>query len=163
VRTHPYHYRAYNIAAMIVRLMPSYALPPLTHVIQTNARIGDYLSLSFWSTPTSQNGTIQKATDFAMTQTPNLADGDGPTDELYSSIATVAVHYGDPGGFYANFLSQGDSAYVEMPWYLWNLPPGSSGPSTTANHNEAASWRVTRGAPAGWIGVMILWMASTLF
>ncbi|KZP34707.1 chondroitin AC/alginate lyase [Athelia psychrophila] len=101
-RTHPYHYRCYNLAAMI-----------------TNARIGEYLGLNFWNFTTAGGATIKMAADFAMAQ--NLTEvGDGPLYELYPSLATVAAVYGDPGGTYAAFLAAGDSNYRQSAYYLWD-------------------------------------------
>lgn len=97
-RTHPYHYRAYNIAAMVVM-----------------ARIGDYLGQKFWTKPTKFGGNIQKAVDVAMYAT-MLPDGDGPASEIYSSIAAVVSVYGDPTGKYTKFLANADSSYPAQPW-----------------------------------------------
>lgn len=102
-RTHPYHYRAYNLAAMIV-----------------NARIGDYLGQNFWRKPTKFGGNIQKALDVAM-NAKLLPDGDGPASELYSSIAAVASIYGDPSGKYTKFLANADSSYPAQPWSVWSV------------------------------------------
>jgi len=115
-RTHPYHYRAYNLAAMIV-----------------NARLGDYLGLNFWSTPTTKGGTIQKACDFAMNFTPDATEGNGRITELYSSIAAIASKLGDPSGKYAAFLASADPNYPAQPYFLWNQPFSDSGlPAATA-------------------------------
>jgi hypothetical protein len=136
-RTHPYHYRAYNLAAMIV-----------------NARIGKYLGTDYWQTKTSQGATIQTALDFAMVQ--NItASGDGPADEVYPGIAAVASTYGDPGGKYAAFIASGDSQYAAQPYFLWNQPlSGSATPTgaqtkSTSKSNarsishDSVPWRTT--------------------
>jgi len=135
VRTHPYHYRCYNLAAMIV-----------------NARIGQYLGMNFWNTTTSSGATIQTAADFTMLQTP-LNDGDEPLSELYPSIAAVASTYGDPSGKYAAFLAKGENTYPAEAYFLWNqnlsdsglaaATPTAGGPSvplyTSARSNSASN------------------------
>lgn len=120
-RTHPYHYRAYNLAAMIV-----------------NARIGDYLGQNFWRKPTKFGGNIQKALDVAM-NAKLLPDGDGPASELYSSIAAVASIYGDPSGKYTKFLANADSSYPAQPWFLWNQPLSDSGLSAATSVSLSAA------------------------
>lgn len=83
------------------------------------ARIGDYLGLSFWNTTTIQGATIQTAADFTMTQ--KLGDStDGPLSELYPSLAKVAAVYGDPNGKYAAFMKNADPDYPAEPYFLWN-------------------------------------------
>ncbi|KAI0061087.1 chondroitin AC/alginate lyase [Artomyces pyxidatus] len=106
VRTRPYHYRSYNLAAMI-----------------TNARLAQYTGYSAWNTTTSAGGTIHAALDFAMTIPP---DDDG-ANELYSSIAAVASVYGDPQGKYVAFLTKAEYSYPENPWFFWNQPFSDSG------------------------------------
>lgn len=132
IRTRPYHYRCYNLAAMI-----------------TSARLGDYLGLgSFWNMTTTKGGTIKAALDFALTVQP----GDEAANELYPNVAAVAAQYGDPDGKYAAFLANADKTYPAQAYYLWDQPfsdsnlvaatPTSGGPSlptssTTATHNGA--------------------------
>jgi hypothetical protein len=133
VRTHPYHYRCYNAAAMVVM-----------------ARIGDYLGQKFWTQPTKLGGNIQKAVDFAMVQPLNTTDGDGPLSEIYSSIAAVASVYGDPSGKYAQFLANGDSSYPSQPWFLWNQPLSDSGlAAATAVVTSAAPTSTTSTKASG--------------
>ncbi|KAF7978761.1 hypothetical protein HWV62_25685 [Athelia sp. TMB] len=103
IRTHPYHYRCYNLAAMIV-----------------NARIGEYLGLNFWNTTTIQGATIQTAADFIMANQKLGDPTDGPLSELYPSLAKVAAVYGDPDGKYAAFLKNAEAAYPAEPYFLWN-------------------------------------------
>jgi len=127
VRTHPYHYRCYNLAAMIV-----------------NAKIGKFLGLDFWNTNTSQGGTIQKAADFAMRQRLNTTDGDGPLEELYPSVAAVAANYGDLDGRYALFMARADNTYPAQPYFLFNQNFSDSGlaaatPTPTAIISPTAS------------------------
>jgi len=99
-RTRPYHYRAYNIAAMM-----------------TNARIGEYVGFSGWDAKTNDGSNIKAAVDFAMTQQPGSED---PT-ELYPLIDTAGAQYGDADHKYANFLAQKLSKdFLAAPYYFWD-------------------------------------------
>ncbi|GJE86341.1 alginate lyase family protein [Phanerochaete sordida] len=109
-RTRPYHYRAYNLAAMI-----------------TNAKLGQYVGVNAWNKTTSAGATIQAALDYAMTVPP------GPSEtsyaaELYPNVAAVAAVYGDPAGTYAAFLAKAEGAdYVSDACFFWSQPLGDSG------------------------------------
>ncbi|KAF9224978.1 chondroitin AC/alginate lyase [Gyrodon lividus] len=105
-RTRPYHYRAYNIIAMM-----------------TNARIGDYIGLDFWNWTGYAGTGIKDALDFAMTVPP----GNENAAELYQPIAGIAAQYGDPDGKYANFLASVDVDYPAAPYFLWSQPFSESG------------------------------------
>jgi hypothetical protein len=105
-RTRPYHYRAYNLAAMI-----------------TNARIGNYTGYSAWDLKTKAGGTIQNALDFAMT----TSAGSEAAAELYPDVAAIGATYGDSSGKYAAFLKSKDGGYVSEAYYLWNQPLSDSG------------------------------------
>lgn len=105
-RTRPYHYRAYNAAAII-----------------TINRIAEYIGLNTWKTPTTANVTVQQAVDFAMTKPAGTED---PT-ELYPDVAAVASHYGDPDGKYAAWLAQQDNTYPGQAYYFWEQPLSDSG------------------------------------
>jgi hypothetical protein len=170
VRTHPYHYRCYNLAAMIVSFcLVEVLLLLLTAVFgfgQLNAKLGDYLGLNFWNTSTKAGGNIQKANDFTMQQQLNTTDGDGPVWELYPSIATVASKYGDPDGKYAAFMANADNTYPDEPYFLFNQPFSDSNlaaatptagttPSASAHHN-GASETFGSGLFAGWFAVIFL-------
>ncbi|KAI0048690.1 chondroitin AC/alginate lyase [Auriscalpium vulgare] len=106
VRTRPYHYRSYNLAAMI-----------------TNARIGAYLGFDAWNLTTATGGTIHAALDFALAAKP---DPDG-LSEPYQSAGAVASVYGDAQGKYAAFLAQNEPAYPKEPWFFWYQPLSDSG------------------------------------
>ncbi|KAF8310500.1 chondroitin AC/alginate lyase [Clavulina sp. PMI_390] len=87
-RTHPIHYRAYNLAAII-----------------TNAAIAQYVGYNAWNLTTSLGGTIQKATDYAMVQSPVASNEQGAVVEINQIVACVSNVYGDPTGKYKQFLS----------------------------------------------------------
>lgn len=105
-RTRPYHYRAYNLIAMI-----------------TNARIGEYLGLNYWNWTGYEGAGIKAALDYAMTIPPGTENA----DELYQPIAGVAATYGDPDNKYANFLANADPRYPAAPYFLWSQPFSDSG------------------------------------
>ncbi|KAH8978621.1 chondroitin AC/alginate lyase [Lactarius akahatsu] len=65
-RTRPYHYRSYNLAAMI-----------------TNARLATYVGFNAWNLTTSAGGSIKAALDFTMTVPPK----DELASELFPSVA----------------------------------------------------------------------------
>jgi len=125
VRTRPYHYRSYNLAAMI-----------------TNARLGDYLGLdSFWNKTTTNGGTIKTALDYAI----NIPPGDETADELYPNIAAVGATYGDADGKYAAFLANADNQYPAEPYFLWDQPFSDSG-LAAATPKAGGSYPVSSGA-----------------
>ncbi|KAG9030913.1 hypothetical protein FRB95_003423 [Tulasnella sp. JGI-2019a] len=109
-RTRPYHYRAYNAAAVI-----------------TIHRIGDYLGLNTWNTTTAAGANIQTAVDFAMP----IAPGADAPDELYPDVAAIASHFGDPTGKYAAWLAQKDPLYPAEANFFWSQPLGDSGLKVT--------------------------------
>jgi len=129
-RTRPYHYRAYNLAAMI-----------------TNARLAEYAGWDVYQQTSSSGGTIQKALDFAMTTDPK----DEAAAELFPNVAAVGAIYGDNSGNYASFLSRVEQAYPAEPYFLWNQPLsdsgwvaqnpnfGDTGSNTTTNGNGTSS------------------------
>jgi len=88
VRTHPIHYRAYNLAAII-----------------TNARLAQYVGYNVWNITTKLGGTIQKATDFAIVQNPLPSNETDAVSEMWQIVACIATVYGDPTGKYTQFLS----------------------------------------------------------
>ncbi|KAI9507103.1 chondroitin AC/alginate lyase [Russula earlei] len=105
-RTRPYHFRTFNLAAMI-----------------TNARIGSYLGFDAWNLPTTYGATIQTALDFTMALPPGTEDG----TELYPDVGAVAAVYGDPNGTYVGYLSKGQQTYPANPWFFYTQPLSDSG------------------------------------
>ncbi|OCH88737.1 chondroitin AC/alginate lyase [Obba rivulosa] len=128
-RTRPYHYRAYNLAAMI-----------------TNARLAAYIDYDTWNLTTSAGATVQSALNFAMQQSP----GHETASELYSNVAAVAAAYGDANGKYAAFLLQHDgSSYVEDPAFLWDQPLSDSGLVRVTPAASSASPAAAKPSAAG--------------
>ncbi|KAI0649839.1 chondroitin AC/alginate lyase [Trametes meyenii] len=121
-RTRPYHYRAYNLAAMI-----------------TNAKIGDYIGYNAWNFTTSNGTTIQSALDYAITQ----SAGKETASELWPNVVAVGAIYGDTDGKYAKWmLSNAGRDYPEDPQFLWNQPFSDSGlvkASNTASAGNSAT------------------------
>ncbi|CEL56846.1 hypothetical protein RSOLAG1IB_08124 [Rhizoctonia solani AG-1 IB] len=75
-RTRPYHYRAYNIAAMVV-----------------NAKIGAYVGIpDVWNKKTKSGAGIQQALDYAMSLPPTGEEG--YAKELFPYVAAAASVYG---------------------------------------------------------------------
>ncbi|KAG6915941.1 hypothetical protein DXG01_009207 [Tephrocybe rancida] len=105
-RTRPYHYHAYNLAAMI-----------------TNARLSAYAGdASVWNKTTNEGSTIKTALDFSMTLSADTSGETSYVAELYPSVAAVGAVYGDTNGKYATFLAKGEPAYAEEAYFLWNQP-----------------------------------------
>ncbi|KAJ3476475.1 hypothetical protein NLI96_g11133 [Meripilus lineatus] len=118
-RTHPYHYRAYNLQAML-----------------TNARLGAYVGFNAWNVTTKQGGTIKSALDFAMTK----AAGSEPASEIYMIVQAIAASYGDPGNTYANWLLQNAGPdYVKDACFLWNQPLSDNGLVNVTSLTSSAS------------------------
>jgi hypothetical protein len=105
-RTRPYHYRCYNLAAMI-----------------TNARLGAHVGFNAWNLTTSTGGTIKAALDFTMTVPPK----NETASELFPDVGAGAAVYGDPQGTYATFLSSSEQDYPAEPFFFWDQPLSDSG------------------------------------
>ncbi|KAI0342368.1 chondroitin AC/alginate lyase [Trametopsis cervina] len=115
-RTRPYHYRAYNLAAMI-----------------TNARLGEYVGIIAWNKTTTAGTTIQSACDYAMT----LPAGSEDPTELYPDIAAVASQYGDPNNKYRDFLVNAtQSGYVADASFFWDQPFSDNGFAAALTKND---------------------------
>ncbi|WVQ73974.1 hypothetical protein IAR50_003555 [Cryptococcus sp. DSM 104548] len=112
MRTRPYHYRAYNLLALV-----------------TNAEIGEYVGLNppGWERKTSAGTGLQDALDFALQQDAALTNEDNQRKQLSPSIAAVIRKFGDPDGKYADFLYSIDPYYINQPWYALNAGMTDSG------------------------------------
>ncbi|THH00274.1 hypothetical protein EW026_g2231 [Hermanssonia centrifuga] len=112
IRTRPYHYRAYNLAAMI-----------------TNARLGEYVGYHAWNKTTAAGVTIQAACDYAIAK----PAGDETASELYPDVAAIASVYGDSGNKYTKYLVAAESKqYVWDANFFWNQPLTDSGFAASA-------------------------------
>ncbi|KAJ6537220.1 chondroitin AC/alginate lyase [Mycena vulgaris] len=105
-RSHPYHYRNFNIAGMI-----------------TNARMLTYADPTSKPWNASSNGsTIQTTIDFLMTTDPSVKDEQNIVPEIYPNIAAIASVYGDPDGKYVKFLNASGFSYADDATFLWDQP-----------------------------------------
>ncbi|KAJ6519628.1 chondroitin AC/alginate lyase [Mycena sanguinolenta] len=100
-RTRPYHYRAFNLEALI-----------------TNAKLGDQMGLNFWTVESKYGATIQSAVDYAMKQDPKHED----VTEIFPHVAAAAGAYGDPSGKYAAFLKKMDPQCETQPYWYYDQP-----------------------------------------
>ncbi|KAH7921786.1 chondroitin AC/alginate lyase [Leucogyrophana mollusca] len=118
VRTRPYHYRCFNLEAMI-----------------TNAKLGDQLGLDFWTTKSKYGATIQDALDYTMELDPkneNVAD-------IFPHVGAIAAAYGDPDGKYDKFLQERDSAYRSQSfWYYDQTVALPRSPAARGNTRRSA-------------------------
>ncbi|KAF9045369.1 chondroitin AC/alginate lyase [Panaeolus papilionaceus] len=140
-RTRPYHYRAYNLAAMI-----------------TNARLDRYAdpSSNVFTKPTDAGSNIKSALDFAMTIPASASKEDSYAAELYPNIAAVAAVYGDADNKYLNFLKSAEPGFMSEPFILWNQPFAeneqsgfaSAAPNKTANANQAGTSKGKKQPPS---------------
>ncbi|CAD6587070.1 MAG: hypothetical protein TREMPRED_004653 [Tremellales sp. Tagirdzhanova-0007] len=102
IRTRPYHYRAYNLAALV-----------------TNAQIGDQVGLSpsAWNRTTSSGATLLDALNFAMAQDPAAHNETDESKQLNPIIAAVVSQFGDPTGNLTAFLKKTDPFYPAQPYF----------------------------------------------
>ncbi|KAI0317023.1 chondroitin AC/alginate lyase [Amylostereum chailletii] len=105
-RTRPYHYRGFNIAAII-----------------TNAQIAAYSGFPTWDLTSASGATIRTALDFVIAQP---ANGE-PLSEIHPYVAAVAAVYGDPQNKYASFLKGQNPDYPEEPYFLFAQPMSDEG------------------------------------
>lgn len=125
-RHFPYHYRAYNLHAMI-----------------TNARIGAYTGLTdIWSTKSSTGGTIQNAMDYAMKFPPTTTGEPNALDEMFPIVAATKLAYGDADGKYGKFLSDNDPERLVAPYWFWDVR-GADGTPVSGAANATSSGAVT--------------------
>ncbi|KAJ6588175.1 alginate lyase-domain-containing protein [Mycena capillaripes] len=158
-RTHPYHYRNYNLAAMI-----------------TNARLLKYADPTSdpWNLTTKAGATIKDALDMVMTVDPNKSDEGYAVAEIYPNIAAIASTYGDPDGKYVAFLKKNFPDYASDADFVWDQPlaggsvanvsasatdgttePKSTGTSGASTHKAfgalpIAACALLAGVVAGW-------------
>ncbi|KAF4613020.1 hypothetical protein D9613_010913 [Agrocybe pediades] len=136
-RTRPYHYRAYNLAAMI-----------------TNARIAQYAdaNTNVWKKTTTAGATIKSALDFAMTISAATSDETSYASELYPNIAAAASVYGDADGKYVSFIKAAYPGFMTEPFVLWNQPFAegeASGLAPTSTGKTVKAAAATGGTKSG--------------
>ncbi|KAF8208077.1 chondroitin AC/alginate lyase [Mycena galopus ATCC 62051] len=134
IRTHPYHYRNYNLGAMI-----------------TNARILKFTdpSANPWNITTKDGTTIQDALNFVMTVNYNTSGEAGAIEEIYPNIAAVASEYGDPTGKYVAFLQKDFPDYAWDADFLWDQPLAGSALVAANATDTGTTEKATSGAPPG--------------
>lgn len=154
-RTHPYHYRAYNLGAVI-----------------TNARIGDYLGLNYWNKTTTKGGTIQGAVDFAMAQDPAASDEEGAAPEMWQIVAATATVFGDPTGKYKKYLSVVPPSEAFMFWDFHatlnatstTISSTTSGlsakPTSSSTHNGGALTGAHVSSVGAFIGALVFGLGA---
>jgi len=122
-RSHPYHYRNFNIAGMI-----------------TNARLLTYADPTSkpWNA-TANGATIQKTVDFVMTVDPSKTGETDVTAEIHPNVAAIASVYGDPDGKYVKFLNATGFAYADDPTFFWDQPLAGGDTLAAANGSAAGS------------------------
>ncbi|KAJ6627121.1 alginate lyase-domain-containing protein [Mycena sp. CBHHK59/15] len=99
VRTRPYHYRCFNLEALI-----------------TLAKLGDQLGLNLWTAKSKYQATIQTAVDYVMKTDPKSED----VTEVVPHIAAAAAAYGDPDGKYASFMRKTMPNYQSKPFWFYD-------------------------------------------
>ncbi|KAJ7846716.1 chondroitin AC/alginate lyase [Mycena olivaceomarginata] len=137
-RTHPYHYRNFNIAGMI-----------------TNARLLTYADPTAkpWNA-TANGATIQKTVDFLMATDPATHDEQDIKAEIYPNIAAIASVYGDPDGKYVKFLKATGFPYADDATFLWDQP--LAGGDASANSSSSPDPESSRkgGASSSRVGAV---------
>ncbi|OCH96520.1 chondroitin AC/alginate lyase [Obba rivulosa] len=116
VRTRPYHYRCFNLEAMI-----------------TNAKLGDQLGLDLWTAKSKYGSTIQTALDYTMGLDPKGED----VSDIFPHVAAVAAAYGDPKGKYAGFLQKNAGNYKSQPFWFYDQTIAlSNAPAAKVKHSR---------------------------
>ncbi|KAL4268134.1 dermatan-sulfate isomerase family protein [Pleurotus pulmonarius] len=114
VRTRPWHYRNFNLEALI-----------------TNAKLGDQLGTNFWTHKSKYGATIQTAVDYTMGLDPGKED----PSELVPHVAAVAAAYGDPSGKYQNFMKKYQPEYKQKSFWFYDqsnaLPNSPAGKASS--------------------------------
>ncbi|KAK0465420.1 chondroitin AC/alginate lyase [Desarmillaria tabescens] len=117
VRTRPFHYRCFNIEAMI-----------------TNAKIGDQLGQDFWIKKSKRGATIKDAVDYTMSLDPKKEN----QSLLAPHVATIMLVHGDPDGKYAKYLSKADPDYRSKAYWYYDQPGALTGSS---QKKRSVEWR----------------------
>ncbi|KAG7095990.1 hypothetical protein E1B28_006673 [Marasmius oreades] len=148
-RTRPYHYHAYNIAAII-----------------SLARIAQYIDPEYnvWNRTSLKGGTLKKAMDFALSLDPTETNEVESVIEMFPYVAAIGSVFGDSDGKYKKFLEDGHPEYATDPHFLWNQP-FVGGPTVTSAADKARMTR--RVSSSGALGLKVLrgkrWMLGLAF
>jgi len=96
-------------------------------LLQTNAKLAEYINYPAWDLKSTEGATIKSALDYAIQPQFSPIPGQEFASELFPQVASVAAVYGDPEGKYAAYLLGQDSSYINRNWYFWDQPLGDSG------------------------------------
>ncbi|KAF9044855.1 hypothetical protein BDZ89DRAFT_164494 [Hymenopellis radicata] len=124
VRTRPFHYRCFNLEALIVSFEPfGFCWMLITHTsIKTCAKIAEELGLDAWSIKSKHGSTIKDAVDFTMRVDPKQEK----VSELVPHVVSILRAYGDSAGTYSAWLKKAMDDYQDKPFWLYNqIPPPS--------------------------------------
>ncbi|KAF9270370.1 chondroitin AC/alginate lyase [Marasmius fiardii PR-910] len=127
VRTRPYHYRCFNLEALIVRGECCSAEVVAHSSQQGIAKIGDEIGMNVWGDRTKHGANIKDALDYVMTVDPKRED----RSQIVPHVLAVATAYGDPTGEYASFLQEHSPKYRTKSSWFYNQPDAF--PSTHRN------------------------------
>ncbi|KAJ7151336.1 chondroitin AC/alginate lyase [Mycena crocata] len=133
-RTHPFHYRNYNLGAMIV-----------------NARLLKYADPNSdpWHTKTKAGATIKDAMDLTMTKDPE-ASGEGyALEEIFPNLAAIASTYGDADGKYVAYLKAKFPEYAADASFLWDQPLAGGVVATVGTGTNTTGAGKGSGSPSG--------------
>ncbi|KAL0571298.1 hypothetical protein V5O48_010662 [Marasmius crinis-equi] len=132
-RTRPYHYHAYNIAAVI-----------------TLNRIAQYIDRSYasslWNRTNTNSASLKTAFDFAFALDPAHSNETSSLVEMYPVIAAIGSVYGDPEGRYQTFLDEGNPGYASEAHFFWNQPFAGGPTATSAAERAQMTRRMSSGA-----------------
>ena len=135
IRSRPYHYRAFNLEAMIVSC--SFLLCFIfIGFRQAIAKLGDQLGVNFWTAKSNHGATIQTALDFAMSQDPRGED----VSDILPHVAAIAAAYGDPTGKYSAFLKQRDLNYKTKSYWFYGQPSALQN-APTSRSKRSVTWK----------------------
>jgi hypothetical protein len=99
IRSRPFHYRCFNLEALIV-----------------NLKLGDQLGLNFWTAKSKYGATVQTAIDYTMRVDPKNED----PKELVPHVLLAIAAYGDPGGKYLNWVKRVMPEYDGKIYHIYN-------------------------------------------
>ncbi|KAF8922406.1 alginate lyase-domain-containing protein [Mucidula mucida] len=104
VRTRPFHYRCFNLEALI-----------------TCAKIAEELGLDAWSIKTKHGSTIRSSRFHNEGRSK-----EEKISELVPHVVSISRAYGDPAGTYSAWLKKAMGDYQDKPFWLYNQTPPPS-------------------------------------